>query len=303
MKYIKNKKGNSSIILLFMVIAILSLMTFTVDAGLLYLTKGKLQNCVDSVALAAVSRYAEGQDAMLEEAYKYSNLNGIPPEELNIDIEGNRKVTVSTNKSVTLFFAKIFDRSSADVQVKATAVVGPITAMKGIRPFAIVQQEFEYGESYTLKAGGGGGHCGNYGAIALGGRGASTYRNNLANGYNANPPIKVGDEIETEPGNMAGPTEEGVQAIIDADPNEHGEDLSQLEQDCPRVIKIPIVDSLDVCGRSTVTVVGFAAFFLDDVVKVNGKTEITGRFIKKISEGAIDETGIGYGLFGSKLVE
>jgi len=303
MKYLKNKKGSSSIILLLMITVILSLMTFTVDAGLLYLSKSKLQNCVDSVVLAAISRYSEGQDVMLEEAYKYSNLNGVPPEELNIDIaENNRRVTVSTRKAVALFFAKIFNMYDADVEVKATAVVGPIAAMKGIRPFGVQDQEFIYGETYTLKEGGGGGTTGNYGALALGGTGSSNYRNNLINGYNTHL-IKVGDAIETETGNMNGSTFDGVRALLDSDLHEHGEDLSCIEQDCPRLIKIPIIDSFNITGRDTVTVVGFAAFFLDDVAKVNGKTQITGRFIKKVSEGVIDETGVGYGLFGSKLVE
>ncbi len=304
MEYLKNKRGNSSIILLFMVTVIIGLMTLTVDAGLLYLEKSKLQNIVDSAALAAISVYAEGKAKMLEEAIKYADLNGVPADELSIDIqEDNRKITVSYNRSVTLYFAKIFNISNADVNAKATAVAGSIVSTRGIRPFAVEQQEFEYGETYTLKAGAGGGNSGNYGAVALGGHGASNYRSNLINGYNANPQLKIGDEIETEPGNMAGPTQDGIQAILDSDLNEHGEDLTKLEVNCPRVIKIPIVDSLDVSGRSTVTIVGFAAFFLEDVVRNGGHTEIKGRFIKKIGEGEIDENIEGYGLTGVKLIE
>ncbi len=302
-KYIEDKKGNSSIILLFMITAIIGLMTLTADAGLLYLEKSKLQNTVDSAALAAISVYGEGQEKMLEEAGKYSNLNGVPSEELSIYIqEDNRKVTVSSDKSVSLYFAKIFSMSSADVEAKATAVTGPVAAMKGIRPFGVEEQEFIYGETYTLKNGGGGGTTGNYGALALGGNGASTYRNNLVNGYFAHA-LKVGDQIETETGNMDGATFDGVSEILGSDFHLHGENLSQLEADCPRLIKIPIIDSFSIAGRSTVKIVGFAAFFLDNVVKINGKTEITGRFIKSIGEGVIDETGVGYGLFGTKLVE
>jgi hypothetical protein len=89
---------------------------------------------------------------------------------------------------------------------------------------------------------------------------------------------------------------------LDSDLNVHGEDLSQLEQNCPRVIKVPVIDCFGP-GRTTVKVVGFASFFLDDVVSVCGKTEIKGRFVKKIGEGEIDDTGTGYGLFGTKLVE
>lgn len=303
MKYIIDKRGSSSIILLFMITVIFALMALTVDAGLLYLNKSKLQNCVDSVALAAISEYAGGKEKMLAEAYKYSNLNGVPPENLIIDIsENNRRITVTTNKLVALYFANIFNISSEDIQAKSVAIAGPLSSVKGVRPFGVEQQEFIYGETYALKSGGGGGTAGNYGAIALGGTGASNYRNNLINGFNTYS-LKVGDEIETETGNMAGATFDGISEILASDSHVHGEDLSQLQIDCPRLIKLPIVDSLSIEGRSTVTVVGFAAFFLDDVVKVNGKTEITGRFLKKIGVGEIDEYGEGYGLFGTKLVE
>lgn len=303
MKYLYNREGSSSIILLFMITVIIGLMTLTVDAGLLYLEKSKLQNCVDAVALAAISSYAEGHEKMLEEAYKYSDFNGVPPENLNINIsENNRRVTVSTDKSVTLYFARIFNMSSADVEVNAAAIAGPLSSIKGIRPFGIEQQEFIYGDTYTLKSGGGGGTTGNYGAIALGGNGASTYRNNLINGFN-NYSLKIGDDIETETGNMDGATFDGISEIVHSDFHLHSEDLSQLEVDCPRLIKIPVIDSFNIAGRSTVKIVGFAAFFLDDIVKVNGKTEITGRFLKSIGVGEIDENGAGYGLFGTKLVE
>ncbi|HYE84536.1 MAG TPA: pilus assembly protein TadG-related protein [Clostridia bacterium] len=303
MKHLNNKKGSSSIILLFMVVGIAGLMTLTADAGLLYLEKSKLQNAVDSAALAAVSVYGDGQEKMLEEAFKYAELNGIPAERLTVEIqEDDNKVTVCSSKSVTLYFAKIFGISDADVAIRASAITGPIVSLKGIRPFGIEEQEFTYGETYTLKNGGGEGNTGNYGALALGGTGACAYRINLINGYDGHM-IKIGDEIETETGNMNGATFDGINELLDSDSFVHGEDLSQLEADCPRLIKIPVVDSFSVAGRTTVKVVGFAAFFLDDVVRRSGRTEITGRFVRRISEGEVDESAEGYGLVGVKLVE
>jgi hypothetical protein len=102
---------------------------------------------------------------------------------------------------------------------------------------------------------------------------------------------------------MDGSTFDGISELLSSDFHEHGEDLSQIEVNCPRLITIPVIDSFSIEGRSTVIVVGFAAFFLDNVVKNNGKTEITGRFLKRIGDGKIDENGEGYGLFGTKLVE
>lgn len=304
MKYLHNKQGSSSIMLLVIITVILCIMSLTVDAGLLYMEKGRLQNTLDAAALAAVSAYQEGEERMLEEAVKYAELNGVASEDLSIDIsENRRRVTVAVSKSVKLYFARIFSLSDADIQARATAVTGPISATNGIRPFAVEQQEFAYGETYTLKEGGGDGTTGNYGALSLEGGGAKAYKGFLINGYNSSTPLGIGDEVETEPGNMSGPTSDGIQTLLDSDTNDHGEDLSQLEPNCPRLIKIPVVDSMDVEGRSFVTIVGFAAFFLDDLVKNGGHTEIRGRFVKCLTEGEIDENGVGYGLFGIKLVE
>lgn len=228
-KYLSNKEGSSSILLLFITIVIMSLMTLTVDAGLLYIEKGKLQNTVDSVALAAMSQYSKGQESMLAEAYKYSDLNGFPAEELSLDItENSRRITVTANKSVSLFFARLFGRSSADVSARAIAIVGPITSVKGIRPFGVDMQEFIFATPYDLKEGGGGGTTGNYGALSLGGSGASNYKTNLINGYNDSV-LKVGEVIETEPGNMNGPTLDGIKDILDTDNHTHSTDLSSLE--------------------------------------------------------------------------
>lgn len=302
MKYIKNKKGNSSIIMLLMITVLLGIMSFSVDAGLLYYEKGKLQSAVDSAALAAVSVFEEGETKMLEEAYKYAALNNVDPVDMTVSISENRRsVTVSTQKTVSLYFAKIFGVSNAEVKAGAGAAAGPISSTKGVRPFAVENQEFVYGQPYTLKEGGGDGSTGNYGSVGLGDTGASNYRNVLINGYSDR--LSIGDEIETEPGNMSGPTLDGLKSIMESDLNEHSEDLSKLEVNCPRLIKIPIVNSMDVDGRSTVTVVGFAAFFLDSIEEESGQTEITGRFVKTIDEGEIDQSAEDCGLFGVKLVE
>jgi hypothetical protein len=181
-------------------------------------------------------------------------------------------------------------------------VAGPITAVKGIKPFGVEMQEFIFATPYDLKEGAGDGTTGNYGALALGGTGASNYRTNLINGYDDSV-LHVGDSIETEPGNMAGPTLDGITSILDSDSHTHTDDLSQLEVGCPRVIIIPVVDSLDVEGRSTVQIVGFSSFFLDEVIREGGHTTVTGRFIETIGAGTIDETGTGYGFYGTKLIE
>jgi hypothetical protein len=273
---------------------------------MLYLEKSTLQNAVDAVALAGIQEFRNGESAMMDKAYEYANLNKVDPLNMEVTIpSGNRRITVVAKKKVNLYFAKIFNMTDAVIQAKATAKAGAIVAANGIRPFAVEQQNFEIGHSYTLKKGAGDAYTGNYGALALGGTGSTVYKHNLMYGYNSNLEIgdlvKVGEDLSTEPGNMAGPTYEGMRYLIQQDTHDHS-DLNNLEADCKRLIIVPIIDKFD-AGRSTVKIVGFAKFFIDNVTYEGGKTEVKGRFVRALDEGKIDDLGTDFGLFGVKLIE
>lgn len=305
-KHLKSKKGNSSIIFLVSITLLVALMAFVTDAGMMYLEKSRLQNAVDATALAGIQEFRKNESTMLDKAYEYAILNKLDPLNLEVTIpSGNRIITVVAKKKVNLFFAKVFNMTDAVIQAKATAKAGTIVAANGIRPFAVEQQNFEIGHTYTLKKGAGDSYTGNYGALALGGTGATVYKNNLMYGYNSNVKIgdliKVGEDLLTEPGNMAGPTYEGMRYLIQNDTHDHS-DLNNLEANCERLITVPIIDKFDP-GRSTVKIVGFAKFFLDDVTYDGGKTEVKGRFVRALEEGKIDDSGNDFGLFGVKLVE
>ncbi|NMB17548.1 MAG: hypothetical protein GX980_10615, partial [Firmicutes bacterium] len=84
-----------------------------------------------------------------------------------------------------------------------------------------------------------------------------------------------------EPGNMVGPTKKGVEDRI-LRCSHGGFDQCIASTDCPRVVVVPIIDKLDVPGRSEqVTVVGFAVFYLERVKA----GEITGRFVRRFVDG------------------
>lgn len=306
-KCLKNRSGNSAIIFLMMATVLIGMLAFVTDAGMMYLEKSRLQNAVDAIALAAMQDYSKGESAMRAQANHYAELNNISLGDLVVDIsDSNKKITVITNKNVPMYFAKIFNITNAVLQAKASAKIGTIVATGGIRPFAVEQQTFTYGETYSLKKGATGGLTGNYGALALGGTGATNYKNNLQYGYHGDLEIgdlvAIGEDMTTEPGNMAGPTYEAVRYILDQDTHT-SHDLSKLEKDCPRLIVIPVVDSLDIEGRSTVKIVGFATFFLEETTYEGGKTEVIGKFIKTLGQGEINDIATDYGMLGVKLVD
>lgn len=305
--HIKSKKGHSTIIFLLTSTLLIGMLAFVVDAGMMYLEKSKMQNAVDAIALAAIQDYAIGETAMITQAYHYADLNNIDSTGLEVTVsDGNRKITVVSSKNIPLYFAKIFNVKDAVIQAKAGAKVGTIVATDGIRPFAVEEQTFEFGKTYTLKKGAGEAYSGNYGALAMGGTGATNYRNNLQYGYHGEieigDMISIGEDMNTEPGNMSGPTFEGVRYLINKDTCP-SHDLTKLEKDCARLIVIPIIDSFSVEGRSTVKIMGFANFFIDETTYEGGKTEVKGKFIKALGQGEISETAKDFGMLGIKLVE
>ena len=123
--------------------------------------------------------------------------------------------------------------------------------------------------------------------------GGNTYRDNIANC--ADVVWGIDDEIPMEPGNMIGPTMQGVRDLIALDPNADwdwvtetvtGSCVQDIPSSCPayyqspRVVVIPVIDT-DLyeesrqTGRLTVKVVNLLGFFLE---RVQGN-DIYGRLV------------------------
>ncbi len=301
-KMMKDEGGSASIILAATMVVLLGMAALVVDGGMMYLQQGRLQNAADAAALAAAHDLPESPISASQSAMKYTAMNEVDPKLVSIQFsDQNRVIEVAVQQSVEFHFAKIFNMKDAIIQGRAKARVGSLSSTIGLRPLAVEHQIFEFGVPYTLKEGAGDGTSGNYAAIALGGTGSSVYKNNLIAGYQGI--VKVGDVVDTETGNMSGSTFQGVKEIIQSDPHSPKCTYPHIEGDCPRVIHIPIVNSLQVNGKKAVKILGFGAFFVEDVVSKGGKTEIQGRFIRTLAQGAIDSAGGDYGVRGIKLVE
>ncbi|HXF04490.1 MAG TPA: Tad domain-containing protein [Blastocatellia bacterium] len=112
---------------------------------------------------------------------------------------------------------------------------------------------------------------GNFYAVAFDGRGANDYRDHIANGWNGT--LSVGDYVTTEPGNMVGPTRQGIQELIAKDPSARlvrgatgwyvRSDLYPINES-PRIVPIPLFDptSPPGGGRTTLRVSNIGAFFI-----------------------------------------
>ena len=135
---------------------------------------------------------------------------------------------------------------------------------------------------------------GHFFCLALDGTGGSVYRDSIVNG--SQTPVKIGDAVALEPGNMVGPTRQGTNALIDADRNSTWNAEKNLPEsdtykitpqagekpwmDSPRVIRIPIYDpeSALAQGRSEMVIAGFAGFWIESID--SHQATVIGRYVQ-----------------------
>ena len=114
----------------------------------------------------------------------------------------------------------------------------------------------------------------------------------------------TGDILSTEPGNMVGPTSQGMDDLIALDPDAYWDNSTQSVQNSefgvsPRIVLIPLHDPRYKIerGRTELRVTKVAAFFME---RMQGK-EVVGRFIKVRGPGDPCPAGVGAGSFVSNL--
>jgi hypothetical protein len=122
---------------------------------------------------------------------------------------------------------------------------------------------------------------GNWGPLALGGTGASTFESNVENGYFGK--VGIGDLLNTETGLMAGPTKIAFDARLSAgETQDPGGTYANHTLTDPRAVTVPMVDFANINGKSQVPVIGFAELWL---VGMDKKENITTYFIKQVVDG------------------
>jgi hypothetical protein len=301
-KVLNNKKGSSMVFFAISLTTLICMAAFVADIGMVILEKSILSNSVDASALAGAQDLVANPDTAKYTADTYLSSNATNINSSNVIVDPvSRTIKVDASKSVGSYFAKIFGKDSFDIYSSAEARVENIKSLVGARPLAVIEQNFIYGNMYTLKDGAGDASSGNYAAIALGGTGNSNYRDKMLAGYNQT--ISVGDLIETETGNMAGTTETTINQLISQCDHVPKCTYDSYNPNCPRIIFIPVVDTLDISGRKYVKVQGFATFFLEAALNNGGHTEVTGRFITYDMQGEMSSDIKDFGTYGIKLTK
>jgi Flp pilus assembly protein TadG len=296
MKTIYRENGVVMVVAALMIVALMLSAAIVIDVGQMYMVKARLQTAADAAAMAGAQSLIENnQNAGLatDESRQYVSRNLNPPYDYTPTVNpGNSQstFTATVSQQVGFYFMPVVGIHGQRLTASATAVAQVVAALNGIVPFGVEQQQLIFKEPYILKYGAGPHeteyqrHGGNFGALALGGNGANRYRDNIKYGYQGL--IRIGDLVTTEPGNMAGPTDQGV-SYRKTLCTKGCSALTQIEANCPRVVIVPVIDALPSGGRGQATVLGFAAFFLEDTVDSasKGQKDVIGRFLRWTGDG------------------
>lgn len=292
-----NRRGSVEIIVVLGLVALLGASALVIDYGVSTAEKIKLDNALENAAIAGAHSLIESDAAATAKALEYLTLNGQDPALATVTITNNhRQIRVDSTKQVTYSVAKVFGRNNGIVGGHATAIIGPVSSVaSGVRPLGVEFLTYTYGDQITLKEDAGDGVYGNYGSVALGGTGNAVYVDNLLNGYNG--VLKVGDVIETEPGNKAGAINQ-LRNYLDTEPSSYPD----IPDESIRLWTLPLVDNYDPQGRDDMTIVAFAKFYIETIRNQGGQAEVVGRFIEYVDLGTVDPTEEITGLYGTQLI-
>ncbi|WP_206810780.1 Tad domain-containing protein [Paradesulfitobacterium ferrireducens] len=289
MEYKKKEQGNVAIIVTLGLTALIGMGALVADVGVLYARHAHLQNALDAAALAGVQELPQNTDRAKEVATAYAAENGVN----GISVEfrsGNAEIVVRAEESVPAYLATIWGIKESTIGASSRAIMVPPQSLSGAVPLSVEEQDFVYGEEYTLKSGANGGkkdkddftRGGWFGALELSGNGARNYETDLANGYQGT--LSIGQVLEVKHGNMSGPTSKGISERLDRDTRVPRNTFADFDRDAPEIIYLPIVKVLSHNGNSVheVEIVGFAAFFLEGVEGNGVDSIVRGRFLRTV---------------------
>ncbi|MEH7886309.1 Tad domain-containing protein [Bacillus sp. JJ1609] len=299
-RWFAEESGNTLILAALSLFVLLSLAGLAIDGGMLYMTKAELQKTANAAVLSGAQELTnnEGEVDEITRSIVAAHNDGSAIE--NISIEMEKKVAIDLSKTVPLAFSKLFGKESVNVRAHSAAELRTMGRAEGAAPLGIDDSiPLEFYKEYQLKVDSGGVEYGNFGVLALGSTGASSYEENLRNGYQEE--LAVNDIISTQTGNIAGKTREIIKEKVNGCP-ELPRDIH--DRDCSRIILIPVYTPYnhDVNQVKEVKITGFAYFYITDPMD-SKDTSIKGMFIERPGTGLETKTGVFKGAYSIRITE
>lgn len=313
----KNEDGAILVIVAISLVALLGCMALVTDVGLMYRQRVLLVNAVDAAALAGAQEMALKNTAGTSNVAKFyatQNLPNINDEDVAVNIDTtNRQVSVTANKDVDFYFARVLGFYNTNISATATAGYEYPTKISQIKngnvlPLFLTKEHYnkcldnlgDIDEDVILELMGSTNHfvkvnnvvvSGNWGALDFGG---GEFENALKGTLDKSLSIKAGDWYQdgTKTGTMGVNVEKAVDYRL--------EDNGILDYGL-----IPIVSEVQDKGggKVEVFVTGFAIFQITGTVKDPPGWSITGHLKDGIvSSDFMDSSTEEESFYGSKIV-
>jgi len=318
--------GQVAVIVAIIIIVLIGMVVLVVDVGSLYEDRRQLQTVADAAALAGAQDLPEDPVNAVQKAVDYANSNGVAITSSDVQISttlvDNDTITVTPDRNAKLYFAPVLGVNSASVSATATATANGPLGMSGLVPWGVLEDDtITPGDPKVMKVASWDKlEPGFFGAMhfeheGVPGGGAKLYEENIVSG--CTEWIFTGKYYPIEPGNMAGPTDKGVDTRIDDDIhtfappivllNDAGEYVGH-DATCPRIVIVPVIDAFPENPSDDVLVVNFGVFFIEsiDVEGKGGNAEasVSGRFVKyMIAVSSSETTGYTGGIKVIRLVK
>jgi hypothetical protein len=294
------ESGNVLILAALALICLLGMAGVALDGGMIYMTKSELQKVANAAVLSGAQELTNQQGDVEQVVQDILTAHHESSSMTDLQITMNNKVGIDLSKTVKLSFLPLLGFNSVNVKAHAAAGLGQMGAAEGAAPLGIDQSiSLNYYQTYQLKVDSSGVESGNFGVLALGGPGASTYADNLQYGYQQ--VVNVGDIINTQTGNIAGDTRTVIQDKVNACTFAPGD---YTERSCPRILLIPVYTPYYSSQNQlkSVKVTGFAYFYITAPMS-NTDTAITGMFIKRAGTGFFNKGAVDRGAYSIRLTE
>jgi Flp pilus assembly protein TadG len=314
-KKLREEQGSALVLLAIFIIALMGFAAISIDVGNVYTHRRYMNEAADAAALAAVPDWATGRSAaqVVTIGTQFAQANGLKTNEIVSVIPGVWNASAKTfvpnvsvfkanavpavqviaRRSVSTPFWRVLSfggQTAMSPRVESIAIAGRANAVAAALPWAACNALGTPAKCtvITIKNGGVCDGSGNFGALNLvagggSGGGASTYEENILNGYQGI--VRVGDTFQTKTGNMAGPTKKALEDRVAGLPRYVCSATSGPPNN-KRMAIIPVTTDLG-NGSSPVTIMGFWTVALGDP---NGKGEVDVTFIEVFSGTEVDPT-------------
>ncbi len=235
------EKGQTMVLVAVALLALLGAGAMAVDMGQLLWSRGAEQNIADAAALAGVRDLPDDPPGAVALATDYAKRNYPSGEPITVNAHvKNEAAAAGGNTTVLNAIVVEVHRTfqpglraavgggpidvPADAEAVVTAAMPPCKYFPLAIPETVLPVGFTTPISYsdllgyevTLKVGAQNNYTpGNFGALDLSGSGGDNYRQNLAaGGACISPPPVPGSWLDTLPGNKVGPTQQGVNDLL-----------------------------------------------------------------------------------------